>query len=43
MVILSLIYIYKNELDLRHKIYEASHCYDPYEIEYIKLLIDLLS
>ena len=34
--------IYKNELELRLKIYEASHCYDPYEIEYINLLIDLL-
>ena len=25
--------IYINELDLRHKIYKASHCYDPYETE----------
>ena len=24
--------IYKNELELRLKIYEASHCYDPYEL-----------
>ena len=35
--------VYKNELALRLKIYEASSCYDPYETEYINLLIDLLS
>ena len=35
--------VYKNELALRLKIYEASSGYDPYETEYINLLIDLLS
>ena len=35
--------VYKNELALRLKIYEASSCYDPYETDYINLLIDLLS
>ena len=35
--------VYKNELALRLKIYEASSCYDPYETEYTNLLIDLLS
>ena len=33
--------VYKNELALRLKIYEAS--YDPFETEYINLLIGLLS
>ena len=35
--------VYKNELALRLKIYEASSCYDRHETEYINLLIDLLS
>ena len=35
--------VYKNELALCLKIYEASSCYDPYETEYMNLLIDLLS
>ena len=35
--------LYKNELALRLKIYEASSCYDPFETEYINLLIGLLS
>ena len=35
--------VYKNELALRLKIYEASSCYDPFETEYINLLIGLLS
>ena len=35
--------VYKNELALCLKIYEASSCYDPFETEYINLLIGLLS
>ena len=35
--------VYKNELALRLKFYEASSCYDLYATEYINLLIDLLS
>ena len=35
--------VYKNELALRLKIYEACSCYNPYENEYINLLIDRLS
>ena len=33
----------KNELALRLKIYEACSCYNPYEIEYVNLLIDHVS
>ena len=35
--------VYKNEFALRLKIYEASSFYDPYETEYLNLLVDLLS
>ena len=35
--------VYTNELALRLKIYETCSCYNPYEIEYINLLIDRLS
>ena len=35
--------VYKNKLALLLKIDEASSRYDPYETEYINLLIDLLS
>ena len=35
--------VYKNELALRLKIYEACSCYNLYENEYINLLIDRLS
>ena len=35
--------VYKNELALRLKIYEATSCYDPFETGYINLLIGLLS
>ena len=35
--------VYKYKLALLLKIDEASSCYDPYETEYVNLLIDLLS